>query len=282
MLVISDIKVLRATVKAWRQEGHTVAFVPTMGNLHQGHLKLVDEARQRADKVIVSIFVNPMQFGANEDLAKYPRTLAEDCAGLTDHQADAVFTPTPELIYPKGLEVQTAVDVPFIGDNHCGASRPGHFRGVSTIVTKLFNLVQPDIALFGKKDYQQLAVIRALTIDLSFPIEIIGIDTERAADGLALSSRNGYLSAEQRATAPLIYQQLRWLAEQIRGQQGTSDFRALEQQVRETLGQAGFRPDYVNICQRHNLELANDLSSPLVILLAAYLGTTRLIDNLEV
>ncbi len=281
MLVISDIKVLRATVKAWRQEGHTVAFVPTMGNLHQGHLKLVDEARQRADKVIVSIFVNPMQFGANEDLAKYPRTLAEDCAGLTDHQADAVFTPTPELIYPKGLEVQTAVDVPFIGDNHCGASRPGHFRGVSTIVTKLFNLVQPDIALFGKKDYQQLAVIRALTIDLSFPIEIIGIDTERAADGLALSSRNGYLSAEQRATAPLIYQQLQWLAQQIRDQ-AASDFRALEQQVRETLSQAGFRPDYVNICQRHNLELANDMSSPLVILLAAYLGTTRLIDNLEV
>lgn len=281
MLVISDIKVLRATVKAWRQEGHTVAFVPTMGNLHQGHLKLVDEARQRADKVIVSIFVNPMQFGANEDLAKYPRTLAEDCAGLTDHQADAVFTPTPELIYPKGLDVQTAVDVPFIGDNHCGASRPGHFRGVSTIVTKLFNLVQPDIALFGKKDYQQLAVIRALTIDLSFPIEIIGIDTERAADGLALSSRNGYLSAEQRATAPLIYQQLQWLAQQIRDQ-GASDFRALEQQVRETLSQAGFRPDYVNICQRHNLELANDMSSPLVILLAAYLGTTRLIDNLEV
>ena len=281
MLVISDIKVLRATVKAWRQEGYSVAFVPTMGNLHQGHLKLVDEARQRADKVIVSIFVNPMQFGANEDLAKYPRTLAEDCAGLTDHQADAVFTPTPELIYPKGLDVQTAVDVPFIGDNHCGASRPGHFRGVSTIVTKLFNLVQPDIALFGKKDYQQLAVIRALTTDLSFPIEIIGIDTERAADGLALSSRNGYLSAEQRATAPLIYQQLQWLAQQIRDQ-GASDFRALEQQVRETLSQAGFRPDYVNICQRHNLELANDLNSPLVILLAAYLGTTRLIDNLEV
>ena len=281
MLVISDIKVLRATVKAWRQEGHTVAFVPTMGNLHQGHLKLVDEARQRADKVIVSIFVNPMQFGANEDLAKYPRTLAEDCAGLTDHQADAVFTPTPELIYPKGLDVQTAVDVPFIGDNHCGASRPGHFRGVSTIVTKLFNLVQPDIALFGKKDYQQLAVIRALTIDLSFPIEIIGIDTERASDGLALSSRNGYLSTEQRATAPLIYQQLQWLAQQIRDQ-AASDFRALEQQVRETLSQAGFRPDYVNICQRHNLELANDSKSPLVILLAAYLGTTRLIDNLEV
>lgn len=280
MLVISDIKVLRATVRAWRQAGQTVAFVPTMGNLHSGHFKLVDEARQRADRVIVSIFVNPMQFGANEDLAKYPRTLTEDCAGLTDHQADAVFTPTPELIYPRGLEAQTAVEVPKVGDQHCGASRPGHFRGVATIVSKLFNLVQPDIALFGKKDYQQLAVIRQLTTDLSFPIEIIGIDTERAADGLALSSRNGYLSTEARATAPLIYQQLQWLRQQISG--GFADFRALEQQVADTLSQAGFRADYIHICDRQTLELADSNSKPLVILLAAYLGTTRLIDNLEV
>lgn len=280
MLVISDIKVLRATVRAWRQAGQTVAFVPTMGNLHSGHFKLVDEASLRADRVIVSIFVNPMQFGANEDLAKYPRTLAEDCAGLTEHQADAVFTPTPELMYPRGLEVQTAVEVPKIGDQHCGASRPGHFRGVATIVSKLFNLVQPDLALFGKKDYQQLAVIRQLTADLSFPIEIIGIDTERAADGLALSSRNGYLSAEARATAPLIYQQLQWLRQQISG--GFGDFRALEQQVADTLSQAGFRPDYIHICDRQTLELADSNSKPLVILLAAYLGTTRLIDNLEV
>ncbi len=280
MQVISDIKLLRATVKAWRQAGHTVAFVPTMGNLHQGHLKLVDEAKQRADKVIVSIFVNPMQFGANEDLAKYPRTLTGDCAGLTEHHADAVFTPTPELIYPKGLAEQTAVEVPLIGDQHCGASRPGHFRGVATIVTKLFNLVQPDVALFGKKDYQQLAVIRALTADLSLPIEIIGIDTERAADGLALSSRNGYLSAEQRAIAPTIYQILQQLAQAIRA--GATDYRALERQANEQLVVAGFRPDYVHICQRHNLVIANDNQSPLVILLAAYLGSTRLIDNLEV
>ncbi len=280
MQVISDIKLLRATVKAWRQAGHTVAFVPTMGNLHQGHLKLVDEAKQRADKVIVSIFVNPMQFGANEDLAKYPRTLTEDCAGLTEHQADAVFTPTPELIYPKGLAEQTAVEVPLIGDQHCGASRPGHFRGVATIVTKLFNLVQPDVALFGKKDYQQLAVIRALTADLSLPIEIIGIDTERAADGLALSSRNGYLSAEQRAIAPTIYQVLQQMAQQIRA--GALDYRTIEQQASEQLVAAGFKPDYIHICQRQNLMLADDSSSALVILLAAYLGTTRLIDNLEV
>ena len=280
MLVISDIKVLRATVRAWRQADQTVAFVPTMGNLHSGHFKLVDEARQRADRVIVSIFVNPMQFGANEDLASYPRTLAEDCAGLTEHQADAVFTPTPELMYPRGLDVQTAVEVPKVGDQHCGASRPGHFRGVATIVSKLFNLVQPDLALFGKKDYQQLAVIRQLTTDLSFPIEIIGIDTERAADGLALSSRNGYLSVEARAKAPLIYQQLQWLRQQI--SHGFADFRALEQQVADTLSQAGFRPDYIHICDRQTLELADSNSKPLVILLAAYLGTTRLIDNLEV
>lgn len=280
MLVIADIQVLRATVRAWRQAGQTVAFVPTMGNLHQGHLKLVDEARQRADKVIVSIFVNPMQFGANEDLAKYPRTLTEDCQGLTEHQADAVFTPTPELMYPRGLTVQTAVEVPLIGDKHCGASRPGHFRGVATIVSKLFNLVQPDLALFGKKDYQQLAVIRQLTTDLSFPIEIIGIDTERADDGLALSSRNGYLTAEQRAIAPVIYQQLQGLRQQIIN--GANDYRALEQQCAAQLQQAGFRPDYVHICQRQTLELADNSAKPLVILLAAYLGNTRLIDNLEV
>jgi len=280
MLVISDIKVLRATVRAWRQAGQTVAFVPTMGNLHQGHLKLVDEARQRADKVIVSIFVNPLQFGANEDLAKYPRTLTEDCKGLTEHHADAVFTPTPELIYPRGLAAQTAVEVPAIGDQHCGASRPGHFRGVATIVSKLFNLVQPDLALFGKKDYQQLAVIRQLTADLSFPIEIIGIDTERAEDGLALSSRNGYLNETQRASAPLIYQQLQWLRSQITA--GFADFRQLEQQTADTLRQAGFQPDYVHICHRQSLALADSNSQPLVILMAAYLGSTRLIDNLEV
>ena len=280
MLVISDIKVLRATVRAWRQAGQTVAFVPTMGNLHQGHLKLVDEARQRADKVIVSIFVNPLQFGANEDLAKYPRTLTEDCKGLTEHHADAVFTPTPELIYPRGLAAQTAVEVPAIGDQHCGASRPGHFRGVATIVSKLFNLVQPDLALFGKKDYQQLAVIRQLTADLSFPIEIIGIDTERAEDGLALSSRNGYLNEAQRASAPLIYQQLQWLRSQITA--GFADFRQLEQQTADTLRQAGFQPDYIHICHRQSLALADSNSQPLVILMAAYLGSTRLIDNLEV
>lgn len=280
MHIISELSELRATVAAWRRAGLKVAFVPTMGNLHDGHFKLVDEARKLADKVIVSIFVNPMQFGPTEDLAKYPRTLQADCEGLTTHQTDAVFTPSAALMYPRGLDTQTAVEVPKVGDLHCGASRPGHFRGVATIVTKLFNLVQPDVALFGKKDYQQLAVIRRFTEDLSFPIEIVGVDTERATDGLALSSRNGYLTPDLRATAPLIYQQLLWLQQQII--RGFADFRALEQQVAVTLQQAGFRPDYVHICDRQSLDLAESHNTPLVILLAAYLGTTRLIDNLEV
>lgn len=280
MLMIQDIVQLRALIRQWRSAGERVAFVPTMGNLHQGHLQLVDTAKQRADRVIVSIFVNPMQFGANEDLDKYPRTLEQDCKGLTEHGADAVFTPTPAIIYPRGLDVQTYVEVPLLGDHHCGASRAGHFRGVSTIVTKLFNLVQPDIACFGQKDYQQLAIIRQMVADLSMPIEILGVPTTRAADGLALSSRNGYLTAEQRATAPTLYRTLQWMKQQL--QQGFTDFRALEQAAKEQLNSAGFKADYINISNRQTLVPAADSSQPLVILAAAYLGTTRLIDNIEV
>ncbi|MCA1930609.1 pantoate--beta-alanine ligase [Rheinheimera sp.] len=280
MLMIQDIAQLRALIRQWRSAGERIAFVPTMGNLHQGHLQLVDTAKQRADRVIASIFVNPMQFGANEDLDKYPRTLEQDCKGLTEHGTDAVFTPTPQLIYPRGLDVQTFVEVPLLGDYHCGASRAGHFRGVSTIVTKLFNLVQPDIACFGQKDYQQLAIIRQMVADLSMPIEIIGVPTIRAEDGLALSSRNGYLTAEQRSTAPALYRTLQWMKQQL--QQGVSDLRALEQQAKDQLNAAGFKADYVNISNRQTLVPAADLSAPLVILAAAHLGTTRLIDNIEV
>lgn len=280
MLMIQDIAQLRALIRQWRSAGERVAFVPTMGNLHQGHLQLVDAAKQRADRVIVSIFVNPMQFGANEDLDNYPRTLEQDCQGLTEHGADAVFTPTPQLMYPRGLDVQTFVDVPLLGDFHCGASRAGHFRGVSTVVTKLFNLVQPDIACFGQKDYQQLAIIRQMVADLSMPIEIIGVATTRADDGLALSSRNGYLTAEQRGTAPALYRILQWMKQELN--QGFSDLRLLEQQAKDQLSAAGFRPDYVNISNRQTLVPAVDLTSPLVILAAAHLGTTRLIDNIEV
>ncbi|MDR7120481.1 pantoate--beta-alanine ligase [Rheinheimera soli] len=280
MLMIQDTAQLRALIRQWRQAGERIAFVPTMGNLHQGHLQLVDTAKQHADRVIVSIFVNPMQFGANEDLDKYPRTLEQDCQGLTEHGADAVFTPTPQLIYPRGLDVQTYVEVPLLGDYHCGASRAGHFRGVSTIVTKLFNLVQPDVACFGQKDYQQLAIIRQMVADLSMPIEIIGVPTIRAEDGLALSSRNGYLTAEQRATAPALYRTLEWMKQQLN--QGFSDLRALEQQAKEQLAAAGFKADYINISNRQTLVPATDTTAAVVILAAAALGNTRLIDNIEV
>lgn len=280
MNIITTVEALRAQIAAWRKNGEKIAFVPTMGNLHQGHLKLIDVAKRHADRVIASIFVNPMQFGKNEDLDKYPRTLDADCAGLRAHQADALFTPTPELMYPRGLDVQTFVEVPLLGDLHCGASRAGHFRGVSTIVCKLFNLVQPDIACFGMKDYQQLAIIRQMVLDLSLPIEIIGVPTERAADGLALSSRNGYLTAEQRALAPKLYQLLQQLRSNILA--GNHDYRALEQHAKAELSAAGFTPDYIDISARNDLTLATSAQQPKVILAAAALGTTRLIDNLEV
>lgn len=280
MKILSTIAQLREQIGNWRKNGERIAFVPTMGNLHNGHLKLVDIAKTQADRVIVSIFVNPMQFGKNEDLDSYPRTLEADCAGLTKHGADAVFTPTPDIMYPRGLEVQTFVEVPQLGDLHCGASRAGHFRGVSTIVCKLFNLVQPDVACFGQKDYQQLAIIRQMVTDLSMPIEIIGVPTERASDGLALSSRNGYLTPEQRAMAPKLYQFLQQLRNQVIA--GEHDYRALELQTKQQLTDAGFKPDYIDISDRNDLTLAQSASQEKVILAAAWLGTTRLIDNLEI
>lgn len=280
MNILDSVAALRAQITTWRQAGERIAFVPTMGNLHNGHFKLVDIARHHADRVICSIFVNPMQFGKNEDLDKYPRTLDADIAGLTAHQADALFTPTPEMMYPRGLDVQSYVEVPLLGDLHCGASRAGHFRGVSTVVSKLFNLVQPDVACFGQKDYQQLAIIRQMVTDLSFPIEIIGVPTERAADGLALSSRNGYLTAEQRQQAPALYQILQQVKAAIVA--GQHDYRALEQQAKADLKAAGFMPDYFNISHQQHLTLAQTASEPKVILAAAALGNTRLIDNLEV
>jgi pantoate--beta-alanine ligase len=291
MHIISDIAALRAQIQQWRRAGETIAFVPTMGNLHQGHLQLVDVAKRHADRVIASIFVNPMQFGAHEDLAKYPRTLADDCAGLAAHGADAVFTPTAEIMYPRGLAAQTAVEVPALGDYFCGASRPGHFRGVATVVTKLFNLVQPDIAVFGKKDYQQLAIIRQLTSDLSLPISIVGVDTERASDGLALSSRNGYLTETQRLQAPLIYQVLCQLKQ--RWHAGERDITTLVEDGKAALTAGGFTPDYLAFADQQSLvpvtnetlttlAAAKTLQPALVLLVAAYLGTTRLIDNLEI
>lgn len=266
-------------LRGWRQQlDGTVALVPTMGNLHEGHLKLVDLAKQHADHVVVSIFVNPMQFGANEDLDSYPRTLDADCLALAERKVTAVFAPTVADVYPRGLAQQTFIEVPGISDILCGASRPGHFRGVATVVAKLFHMVQPNVAVFGEKDFQQLQVIRLMTQDLSLPVAIIGMPTERAEDGLALSSRNGYLSAEQRNVAPVIYQTLQQAAASIKsGAEATQALAA----AHEHLTNNGFRIDYLELRRRDNLAESQQDDRQLVLLVAAYLGTTRLIDNLQ-
>lgn len=280
MLHLESLEQLRSVRRQWADAKDTVAFVPTMGNLHDGHLRLVAAAKKLASKVIVSIYVNPMQFGANEDLDKYPRTLAADMAKLADVGADAVFTPDTQMIYPRGLSEQTYVEVPGLSDILCGASRPGHFRGVATIVCKLFNMVQPDHAVFGKKDYQQLMVIRLMSQDLSLPLEIHGIDTVRADDGLALSSRNGYLSVAERQQATAVYRAMQAVAEAL--QAGRDDYSHIEQEAQVLLKGAGFTPDYVSIRRQADLALPSANDSKLVVLVAAYLGKTRLIDNLEI
>lgn len=267
-------------LRAWRaQQTGRIALVPTMGNLHEGHLKLVDLAKQHADVVIVSIFVNPMQFGANEDLDNYPRTLDADCQALAERGAHGVFAPQVSDVYPRGLAVQTYIEVPKISETLCGASRPGHFRGVATIVAKLFNMVQPHTAVFGEKDFQQLQVIRLMTQDLSLPVEVIGMPTERAEDGLALSSRNGYLSPSERQLAPVIYKTLTALADAIH-QQGIDDEIALAS-ARHELEEHGFRIDYLELRRRSDLQPARADDHELVVLVAAFLGRTRLIDNLQ-
>ncbi|MFK0313877.1 pantoate--beta-alanine ligase [Pseudomonas sp. NPDC090233] len=278
MNTVKTVLELRAAVARARSEGKRIAFVPTMGNLHSGHAALVTKAAQRADFVVASIFVNPLQFGANEDLDKYPRTLAADQERLLQAGCNLLFAPTVEEMYPGGMGVQTRVSVPNLSEGLCGASRPGHFEGVATVVSKLFNMVQPDLAVFGEKDYQQLAVIRAMVRDLNMPIQIIGEPTVRAEDGLALSSRNGYLTAEQRATAPVVYQTLKQMGAAIA--QGRVDFSALVEDGKEVLKAAGLRPDYLEVRHAVSLRPATFGDRDLVILVAAYLGNTRLIDNL--
>lgn len=277
MLVVNNPAALREQIGQWHREGRAIAFVPTMGNLHQGHLTLVEEARRHGDKVVVSIFVNPLQFDKAEDLANYPRTLEQDCAALETAGVDLVFTPTPEIMYPQGLASQTFVEVPGISGLLEGALRPGHFRGVSTVVTKLFNLVQPNVACFGEKDYQQLALIRKMVADMAMPIEIVGVPTVRAEDGLALSSRNGYLTAAERAIAPELARTMNWIAEQIEA--GNSHLPSLVAQASQRLDNAGFRTDAIDIVDADTLESASAESQRLVILMAAYLGKARLIDN---
>lgn len=277
MKIETTIAGLRAAVRAARKAGKSVAFVPTMGNLHQGHITLVTHARRRADVVIASIFVNPTQFGANEDFDTYPRTLAADSALLAEGGCDLLFAPETREMYPEGRSQATTVSVSGITEFLCGASRPGHFTGVATVVSKLFNIVQPDMAFFGEKDYQQLAVIRRMTQDLCFPVEVIGVPTVRADDGLALSSRNGYLSVDERKTAPQVYRTLTSLRQAIEG--GQRDYAMLTDAARLHLAKCGLEPDYLEV-RRQDLAPAGPEDRRLVILVAARLGTTRLIDNL--
>ncbi|HAY4148193.1 TPA: pantoate--beta-alanine ligase [Escherichia coli] len=277
MLIIETLPLLRQQIRRLRMEGKRVALVPTMGNLHDGHMKLVDEAKARADVVVVSIFVNPMQFDRPEDLARYPRTLQEDCEKLNKRKVDLVFAPSVKEIYPNGTETHTYVDVPGLSTMLEGASRPGHFRGVSTIVSKLFNLVQPDIACFGEKDFQQLALIRKMVADMGFDIEIVGVPIMRAKDGLALSSRNGYLTAEQRKIAPGLYKVLSSIADKL--QAGEWDLDEIITIAGQELNEKGFRADDIQIRDADTLLEVSETSKRAVILVAAWLGDARLIDN---
>jgi len=277
VLIIETLPLLRQHIRRLRQEGKRIALVPTMGNLHDGHMKLVDEAKLRADVVVVSIFVNPMQFDRQDDLVRYPRTLQEDCEKLNKRKVDFVFAPAPADIYPQGTEGQTYVDVPGISMMLEGASRPGHFRGVSTIVSKLFNLVQPDIACFGEKDYQQLQLIRKMVADMGYDIEIVGVPTVRAKDGLALSSRNGYLTADQRKIAPGMSKVMNAIADKL--QAGERDIEELVALAEQQVNEAGFRADDIQIRDADTLLDVTESSQRAVILMAAWLGQARLIDN---
>ncbi|WP_339906793.1 pantoate--beta-alanine ligase [Pseudomonas guineae] len=278
MNTVKSVRELRAAVAQARAEGKQIAFVPTMGNLHAGHAALVEKAAQRADFVVASIFVNPLQFGPNEDLESYPRTLLADQERLVAAGCHLLFTPDVAEMYPQGTDGQTRVSVTGVSEGLCGASRPGHFEGVATVVSKLFNMVQPDLAIFGQKDFQQLAVIRTLVRDLNMPIQIIGEPTVRAEDGLALSSRNGYLSAEQREVAPVLYRSLQEMAAAIKT--GERDYAKLINTAQAQHSAAGFRSDYLEVRESNSLRPATGADRQLVILLAASIGNTRLIDNL--
>ena len=275
MKIIHTIQELRD----WRREAGSVAFVPTMGNLHEGHLALVREAAKRADNVVVSIFVNRLQFGQGEDFDRYPRTLEQDAAKLAGEGVAVLFAPSEQELYPNVAQ-QYNVEPPNLQNELCGAFRPGHFRGVATVVAKLFNIVEPDYACFGKKDYQQLVILQGMAADLNFRVEIVPVDIGRAADGLALSSRNQYLSEAERKQAPQLYRELQAIARAV--ENGNRNYAALEQQAAANLKQAGWQVDYVEIRHAGNLQVAHVGDSELVVLAAARLGNTRLIDNVEI
>jgi len=278
MKCIADIKALRDLLKQWRRAGESIAFVPTMGNLHAGHLQLVNKAKAQADRVVVSIFVNPTQFGVDEDFSLYPRTEQADQEKLQAVAVDVIFMPSVEEMYP--INELTKVSVSQVSENHCGAARPGHFDGVATVVCKLFNIVQPDKAFFGEKDFQQLTVINAMVTDLNLPVEIISVSTVREVDGLAMSSRNGYLTAEQREQAPQLYQSLCAAKKLIQTKQVS--YADIEKQQIKFLEEQGFKSDYFSICQRYDLQTARQEDTEIIILVAAKIGKTRLIDNIQV
>lgn len=280
MIIVESVSELRREIAALRRAGKRIAFVPTMGNLHAGHLKLVQVARQHANAVVASIYVNPLQFGPKEDFAAYPRTPDEDKRALEAEKNDLLFMPSDAEMYPRGLDVMTKVEVPGVSDILCGQFRPGHFRGVTTVVNRLFSLVQPDIAVFGKKDYQQLVLIKLMVADLGMPIGIVGVDTVREADGLAMSSRNNYLTADGRRKAPQLYAALCRVRDRIAMEGGAKA--GMEADTARALEAAGFRPDYVSIRRAADLGEPGARDKALVILAAAWLGRTRLIDNVEV
>lgn len=275
MKIIHTIEELRQ----WRQQVGKVAFVPTMGNLHEGHLALVQRAKQEAEQVVVSIFVNRLQFGQGEDFDRYPRTLEADAQKLEQAGAAVLFAPDEAQLYPRVTQ-QYQIAPPYLQNELCGAFRPNHFQGVATVVGKLFNIVCPDVACFGKKDYQQLAIIQGMVEDLNFPVQIIPVDTGRSEDGLALSSRNQYLSDQERKEAPRLYAQLCWIVQELKA--GNSNFASLERQATQVLTENGWKVDYVEIREAKQLNVARLGDQHLVVLAAARLGTTRLIDNLEI
>ena len=279
METVTTIGGVRERVGLWRSAGARIAFVPTMGNLHAGHLSLIEAARAHGDRFVASIFVNPMQFGPNEDFAHYPRTPLQDERLLAGAGCDLMFMPDAREIYPHGLEGSTRVIVPRLSEILCGPIRPGHFEGVSTVVAKLFAIVQPDVAVFGEKDYQQLTIIRRMVEDLCIPVTILGAPTVRESDGLALSSRNQYLTAAERSVAPQIFAELGRAAARLSG--GDCDYAAIEAAGLTALARVGFRPEYFSV-------RARDLTAPapdereLVVLAAARIGRARLIDNVQV
>ncbi|MCG7488835.1 pantoate--beta-alanine ligase [Vibrio sp. Of14-4] len=277
MQTFAEIATLREQIKQYKRDGRSIAFVPTMGNLHEGHLTLMRKAREHADIVVASIFVNPMQFERSDDLNNYPRTLEDDLSKLANEGIEIVFTPTPDVIYPNGTDKQSFVDVPGLSNILEGVSRPGHFRGVATVVTKLFNIVQPEVACFGEKDFQQLAVIQKMTEDLALDIKIVNVPTVREMDGLAMSSRNNLLTMDERQRAPVLARTMRWISSAIRG--GRDDYASIIEDASDQLRAAGLQPDEIFIRDANSLGVVSTETTQVVILMSAFLGQARLIDN---